>query len=41
MEQDDHFNLVEVTTSEISYNLFGEPSHINFNLCLWQKEVAL
>ena len=41
MEQDNHFNLVEVTTSEISYNLFGEPSHINFNLCLWQKEVAV
>ena len=41
MEHNDHYDLVEVTTSDISYNLFGEPAHINFNLCLWQKEVAL
>lgn len=41
MEHNGHYDLVEVTTSDISYNLFGEPSHISFNLCLWQKEVTL
>ena len=35
------YELVEVTTSEIDYNLFDEPSHIHFNVCLTKKEVAL
>ena len=35
------YNGDYVFISKQAYNLFGDPSHINFNLCLWQKEVAL
>ena len=41
VEDDGGFTLVEVATPSIDYNIFGEPSHIHFDICLWQKEVAL
>lgn len=30
--------LVEVTTTNVEYNLFGEPSFLHLDICLWQKE---
>ena len=41
IENDEGCDLVEITTPEIEYNIFGEPSHIHFDICLWQREVAL
>ena len=41
VEQDDRWQLVEVVTPEIEYNLFGEPSFLHLDVCLWQKEVGL
>lgn len=41
VEDNTGVTLVEVTTPNIDYNIFGEPSHIHFDICLWQKEVAL
>ena len=41
VEDNTGITLVEVTTPNIDYNIFGEPSHIHFDICLWQKEVAL
>ena len=41
IEHNGHYQPIEVTSPEINYNIFGEPSHIHFNICLWQKEVAL
>lgn len=41
IERNGEFNLVEVETSSLVYDLFGEPSHIHLDVCLWQKEVAL
>ncbi len=41
VEQNGSWRLVEVATSEMNYNLFGEPSNLLFEVCLRQKEVAL
>lgn len=41
VKQHGDWKLVEVVTSEMNYNLFGEPSHLLFEVCLRQKEVAL
>ena len=41
IEQNGSYRLVEAASPEIDYNIFGEPSHIHFNICLWQKEAAL
>ena len=41
VEDDGDFTLVEVATPSIDYNIFGEPSHIHFDIKLWQKEVTL
>ena len=32
---------VEVTSSDIEYNLFGVPSCLALDICVWQKEVTL
>lgn len=34
------YELVEVATTNIEYNLFGEPSFLHLDICLWQKEVV-
>lgn len=31
--------LVEIATTNVEYNLFGEPSFLHLDICLWQKEV--
>ena len=41
IKQKGHYELVEVTTTEMEYNLFGEPGFLHLDICLWQKEVAL
>ena len=41
MEVDGSWHLVEVVTPYIEHNLFGEPSYILLEICLWEKEVAL
>lgn len=41
LEQNGATELVEVATSDIGYNIFGEPSQIVLNICRWQKEVAI
>ena len=41
IEESGNWHLVEVVTPQIEYNLFGEPSHLHLDICLWQKEVAL
>lgn len=33
------YELVEVATTNIEYNLFGEPSFLHLDICLWQKGV--
>lgn len=33
--------LVEVATTEMEYNLFGEPGFLHLDICLWQKGVTL
>ena len=35
------YKLVEVATTELEYNLFGEPGFLHLDICLWQKGVAL
>lgn len=35
------YKLVEVTTTEMEYNLFGEPNFLHLDICLWQKGVTL
>lgn len=41
IEQNGVWHLVEVVTPQVEYNLFGEPSFLRLDICLWQKEVAL
>ena len=41
LERNGAYELVEVETYELEYNLFGEPSQVILNVCRWQKEVAL
>ena len=41
VKQNESWNLVEVVTPHLEYNLFGEPNHLCLDICLWQKEVAL
>ena len=41
IERNGELFLVEVETSNLVYNIFGEPSYIHLDVCLWQEEVAL
>lgn len=41
IERNGEWELIEIITSEIDYNLFGEPSHLHIEACSWQKEVSL
>lgn len=41
VKQKGRYELVEVATTEIEYNLFGEPAFLHLDICLWQKEVAI
>ncbi len=41
VKQGEKWDLVEVVTPHLEYNLFGEPSHLSLDVCLWQKEVML
>lgn len=41
IEHNEGYNLVDVATTNIEQNLFGEPSHLHIDICLWQKEVSL
>lgn len=41
IEHDGAWHSVEVVTPQVEYNLFGEPSLLHFDICLWQKEVSL
>ena len=35
------YELVEVATTNIEHDLFGQPDFIHLDICLWQKGVAL
>ncbi len=41
LEQNGEWLSVEVATSQVEYNLFGEPNFLVLEVGLWQKEVAL
>ena len=41
VKQGEKWDLVESVTPHLEYNLFGEPSHLSLDVCLWQKEVML
>ena len=41
VENEGKWHSVEVITPEVEYNLFGEPSFIHLDICLWQREVGL
>ena len=36
---DEDWKLVEVTTSQVEYDLFGQPNYLSLEVCLWQEEV--
>ena len=41
IEQNGDFESVGITTSIIEQDLFGSPSHLCLDICLWQKEASL
>ncbi len=41
IEQEGEWQTVEVPTSQVEYNLFGEPNYISLEVSLWQKEASI
>lgn len=41
LKQGGHWQLVEIITPHLEYNLFGKPNRLCLDICLWQKEVSL
>ena len=40
-KRENGYELVEVATTNIEHDLFGQPAFIHLDICLWQKGVAL